>query len=311
MVFLLPTDQTQILAISKFLSQSNTRTSVVFVFDLYRIIKKDRETIERDLQRNLATRLKIIYTGYIYDIPYEGNLVHKIINNRIDGGTLNLENVHIHLTALTDLVSTLGNSLVEPLEPDITNRISHCISYPDVPLDSVVKLIHEYIPTAYGMVDFSFHKNVQCGERDMPVVVPNNFSSGLHEGLVRIITNLQSNVHSDIKVKSDPEDFVFNNERLIRRLFGSSASHLLLLESNHRQFVRKIAVRGGVEGNGFPKLNAEIQFLHFLEQQESLHGLRELYPKVLRSNVTDIYSLLDLEYIGNGKNVGSRLAEKT
>lgn len=299
-VFLFPRKHNQHILASSFLSHIKDQTNILFIFDA-----NDDPSI-------VNGKVKVIYSGSIYDIPHKDNIIQQLINNRIDGGSLNIWKTNLHLTFSEDIISLLAKLFSNSTIFQNLPKFSKCISYSDVSLETVVNLVQEYVPTAYGEVNFSDEKDGYLTKVDlsgMVSILQNRFTN-LERSLVSLVTKLQGNVHSDTKVRSDPEDFVFTNEHLIRRLFGSSASHLLLLESDltHKQFVRKIAVRGGIEGNGSPKLNAEIKFLRYLESKQALRKLKDLYPSVFHSDITDTHSLLDLEYIGNSKNVFTLLS---
>ena len=301
-VFLFLRKHNEHILASGFLPHIKDRTNVLFIFDA-----NDGPSI-------VNGKVKVIYSGSIYDIPHKDNIIQQLINNRIDGGTLNIRKTNLHLTFSEDLISSLAKLFSNSTTFQNLPKFSKCISYSDVSLETIINSIQDYVPTAYGEVHFSDEKEDCLTKIDLSDIVSllqNPFTT-LDRSLVSLVTKLQGNVHSDTKVRSDPEDFVFTDERLIQRLFGSSASHLLLLESDitHKQFVRKIAVRGGIEGNGSPKLNAEIQFLRYLESKQSFHKLKDFYPSVFHSDITDTYSLLDLEYIGNGKNVFTLLSSQ-
>lgn len=258
--------------------------------------------------------VKTIYIGDVYgifNVPDDENFVKLIIENRILGGILNVNDDLILLTFLDDLVDGLQKILtyqnINKLE------VPDCFISTSIEAKLLVEQIHAYIPTAYGQVLFSRKKSILSKSPDIPAFSKflGRPTAQLSGSLISIVTFHQSKEHADIKIHTDPEYFISKNETLVKRLFGSSASHLLLLESDeYQRFVRKVAVRGGVEGNGLPKLSGEIDFLGFLNSTNEFKTLNTLYPRVLDSIVTESYNKLDLEYIGDGKNVFTLLSEQ-
>ena len=276
--------------------------------------KRKNVVSDNDFLREAVPSLETLYLGKIFgvfNVQNDENFVRSIIENRISGGILNIDDGLVPLTYLEDLV--------DGLQKIITDKGINKLEMPDCFISSAIEArllvdqINAYIPTAYGKVNFSRNQSVLS----KPLCIPafNKFLGRsvipLSEGLISTITFLQSKEHADIIIHTDPEHFIYKNESLVKRLFGSSASHLLLLESNdHKRFVRKVAVRGGVEGNGLPKLNGEINFLNFLNSKNEFSTLSSLYPRVFDSAITESYSKLDLEYIGDGKNIFTLLSEQ-
>lgn len=285
------------------------------IYDQQFVDKKMNNVIsDDDFLRKTAPSLKTLCLGEIcgvFNVPNDENFVRSIIENRISGGMLNINDGLIPLTFFDDLVDGLQKLLVDQKVNKL--ELPNCFISSVIEARFLVDQIHAYIPTAYGKVHFSRNQSVLSKPPDMPTFSKflGRPTTQLSESLISIITFLQSKEHADIKLPTDPEHFISKNEKLVKRLFGSSASHLLLLESDeNNKFVRKVAIRGGVEGNGLPKLNGEINFLNFINSKGEFSTLRSLYPRVLDSTVTESYSKLDLEYIGDGKNVFTLLSEQ-
>ena len=159
----------------------------------------------------------------------------------------------------------------------------------------VVEYINQRTPTAYGKAKF-VGQGEACGlsleDKESRRVVLN------------LISEIQCTNNSNIKSASTLEDFVKEGERLVKVLYGGSAGQILLIEdSEGGLFVRKVAARFGVEGNGTPKLQAEIEFLLYIQDRPECEELLRLYPSILANSTTDRFITLDQEYVGEGKNV--------
>lgn len=159
----------------------------------------------------------------------------------------------------------------------------------------VVEYINQRTPTAYGKARF-----VGRGE-SCELSLDDKESRRV---VLDLISEIQCTNNSNIKSASTLQDFVKEGERLVRVLYGGSAGQILLLEdSKGGLFVRKVAARFGVEGNGTPKLQAEIEFLLNIQDRPECEQLLRLYPRILANSTTDRFITLDQEFVGEGKNV--------
>ncbi len=168
--------------------------------------------------------------------------------------------------------------------------------------EPIVRFINYRTPTAYGRVNF-----IDAGDTC-------NVSlddSSIKETVLHLLSEIQHDNNYSIRSRGELSDFIGTNEQLVRTLYGGSAGQILLLKKSDTDdlFVRKVAARFGVEGNGSPKLQAEIRFLLEINKREECKGLTELYPKVIDHSETDRFITLDQEYVGEGKNVFTMLAE--
>lgn len=168
--------------------------------------------------------------------------------------------------------------------------------------EPIVRFINYRTPTAYGRVNF-----IDVGDACEVSLDDGSFK----EAVLRLLSEIQHDNNYNIRSRGELSDFIGENEELVRTLYGGSAGQILLLKRSDTDdlFVRKVAARFGVEGNGSPKLQAEIRFLLEINQREECEGLTKLYPKVINHSETDKFITLDQEYVGEGKNVFTMLAE--
>jgi hypothetical protein len=168
--------------------------------------------------------------------------------------------------------------------------------------EPIVRFINYRTPTAYGRVNF-----IDAGDTCEASLE----DGSLRETVLRLLSEIQHDNNYNIRSRGELSDFIGSDEELIRTLYGGSAGQILLLRKNDTAtlFVRKVAARFGVEGNGSPKLQAEIRFLLEINKREECKGLTELYPKVIDHSETDRFITLDQEYVGEGKNVFTMLSE--
>lgn len=168
--------------------------------------------------------------------------------------------------------------------------------------EPVVRYINYRTPTAYGRVNFMDSGKICEASLD---------EDPFREAVLRLISEIQHDNNYNIQSRGELSDFVSAGEELVRILYGGSAGQILLLKKGEtgNLFVRKVAARFGVEGNGSPKLQAEIRFLVEINKRVECQGLTELYPKVIDHSETDRFITLDQEYVGEGKNVFTMLSE--
>lgn len=166
----------------------------------------------------------------------------------------------------------------------------------------IVEYINHRTPTAYGKVRF-IDEDDSC---DIAIDDPQ-----VKNAVLALISDIQCNNNYSITLQGELEDFIKNGERLVKILHGGSAGQILLLkdEASGEHFVRKVAARFGVEGNGTPKLEAEINFLLEISRVPTRGELRKLFPRVLDHSYTERFITLDQEYIGEGKNVLTLLSQ--
>lgn len=167
--------------------------------------------------------------------------------------------------------------------------------------EPIVRFINYRTPTAYGRVNF-----IDAGDACEVSLDDGSFK----EAVLRLLSEIQHDNNYNIRSRGELSDFIGENEELVRTLYGGSAGQILLLKNGDTNdlFVRKVAARFGVEGNGSPKLQAEIRFLLEINKRE-YKELTELYPKIINHSETDRFITLDQEYVGEGKNVFTMLSE--
>jgi hypothetical protein len=168
--------------------------------------------------------------------------------------------------------------------------------------EPIVRYINHRTPTAYGSVQY-----VETGE-------VNGFSLEgelTRELILNLISDIQSNNNYNIQSRAELKDFIRENEELVKILYGGSAGQILLVKNvaTDDHFVRKVAARFGVEGNGSPKLEAEIRFLVEILKRPECSELTKLYPRVFDHSETEKFITLDQEYVGEGKNVFTLLSQ--
>jgi hypothetical protein len=168
----------------------------------------------------------------------------------------------------------------------------------------IVEYINHRTPTAYGTVIYRDQEYQECNL----ITVEDH----LKDTILLLISKMQSADNSNVISVCKIEDFIKTGEKLVKILHGGSASQILLLKNidSERFFVRKIASRMGVEGNGTPKLHAEVNFLLEIYKHDNYKKLRELYPHMINHTFTEKFTTLDLEYIGEGKNVLTQLSKQ-
>ena len=168
--------------------------------------------------------------------------------------------------------------------------------------EPIVCFINYRTPTAYGRVNF-----IDAGDISEMSLGDVSFK----ETVLRLLSEIQHDNNYNIHSRGELADFIGTNEELVRTLYGGSAGQILLLRKSDTDdlFVRKVAARFGVEGNGSPKLQAEIRFLLDINKREECKGLAKLYPRVINHSETDRFITLDQEYVGEGKNVFTMLSE--
>jgi hypothetical protein len=162
--------------------------------------------------------------------------------------------------------------------------------------EPIVKYINHRTPTAYGSVQF-----VNAGDV-CDISLEDSLS---RETILRLISDIQCTNNYNLHSRGELKDFIKANEELVKILYGGSAGQIFLLKdtSTGDHFVRKVAARFGVEGNGSPKLQAEIRFLLEIQKRPGCTGLIRLYPRVINHSETERFITLDQEYVGEGKNV--------
>lgn len=166
----------------------------------------------------------------------------------------------------------------------------------------VVHYINQRTPTAYGKVRFSGDGQVCSVAIEDPQI---------RDAVLALISDIQCNNNSNITFQGQLEEFIKEGEKLEKILYGGSAGQILLMKNlaNDGYFVRKVAARFGVEGNGTPKLEAEINFLLEINQSQDCEKLRELFPRVIDHSSNERFIVLDQEYVGEGKNVFTMLSQ--
>ncbi len=160
----------------------------------------------------------------------------------------------------------------------------------------IVEYVNRRTPTAYGEVKF-------ISEGDVCNITLDDPRS--RDALLTIISDVQRNNNYNVALQCQLEDFIRDGESLVRVLYGGSAGQILLLkrDASGELFVRKVAARFGVEGNGTPKLEAEINFLLEINRELACDKLKDLFPRVFGYSQGDKFITLDQEYVGKGRNV--------
>jgi hypothetical protein len=168
--------------------------------------------------------------------------------------------------------------------------------------EPIVQYVNHRTPTAYGSV-----RLVETGE----VCTISLEDGSSKEAILKLISDIQGNNNYNIQSRAELEDFVRDNEELVKVLYGGSAGQILLIKNSTtgEHFVRKVAARFGVEGNGSPKLEAEIRFLIEIQNRQVCSELVKLYPRVIDHAETERFITLDQEYVGEGKNVFTLLSQ--
>jgi hypothetical protein len=168
--------------------------------------------------------------------------------------------------------------------------------------EPIVRYINYRTPTAYGQVNF-----IDTGD----VCEVSLDDGSFKETILYLLSEIQHDNNYSIRSQGELSDFIGMNEELVKTLYGGSAGQIFLLRRSDTGdlFVRKVAARFGVEGNGTPKLQAEIKFLLEINKRDECQALTGLYPRVIGHSETDKFIILDQEYIGEGKNVFTMLAE--
>lgn len=168
----------------------------------------------------------------------------------------------------------------------------------------VVHYINHRTPTAYGAVAFE-EKGTPCAIDIQDILIKKT--------ILNLIGEIQGDNNSSVKTTRILDDFIKDGETHLKTLQGGSAGKILLIrrDSTDELFIRKVAARIGVEGNGTPKLHAEIGFLRKLMESDQHAKLLSLYPRILDHSMEGEFITLDQEYIGDGKNVFTLLSENT
>lgn len=176
----------------------------------------------------------------------------------------------------------------------------------EIELSSSYRQLVEYVnhrtPTAYGKVRFVESDDSCDIELDNPQT---------RDAVLALISDIQCTNNYNITLQGKLEDFIKDGESLVKILYGGSAGQILLIkdDASDEYFVRKVAARFGVEGNGTPKLEAEIRFLLEINRSPECKVLKGLFPHVIDHSYTERFITLDQEYVGEGKNVLTLLSQ--
>lgn len=280
-----------------------TRLSVLptpIVEHLYAVSKYLGERLMNDFAKeSVCGRLTNIF-GPGYSLK---RTIPKIIYNRLKGDRIDLKNNSRNYIYVADIGRIISHFIHNP---PTTRIICNFDTQKYVTLKDLVKRINFYTPTGYGQVIVQ--------EEDRKVFTPLLDKSAVpyigtiykkpfisfEEALRKTIYHVQEKIVRTMENNRDVSFFIHSNEELVKSMFGSSSAQVLLLKKKDSGtlFIRKIAMRRGVEGNGYPKLRSEHDFL--IRIRRDYPKLYELYPKVLYSRNFDTSFSLDYEYIEGG-----------
>jgi nucleoside-diphosphate-sugar epimerase len=271
--------------------------------DLYSVSKYLGELLIQDFKcKFIICRLTNIF-GPGYSLK---RTIPKIIFNRLSGGIIHINNNlrnYIYEYDINHIIKYLIDS------ETIKNLIFNFDTQKYITTFNLVKKINFYCPTFYGISSIKIKKNITKGPKllnkdKFPYL--NNFYklklSSFEESLRNTIYHIENRIVREMENNNDINFFVHKNERIIKSMLGSSAAQVLLIENKKTgyKFIRKVALREGVEGNGYPKLRSEHDYLTKIRKEYP--KLYDLYPKILGSrNYGNSFSL-DYEYIEGGIN---------
>lgn len=241
--------------------------------------------------------------------------IPKIIYNRLKGDVIHIPNKNRNYIYVQDINHMIRHFVDND---DIRNVTFNLDSQKYITTRELVKKINFYTPTFYGIASII---NESTDDKRLPgLLKKSDFPylkdiykkplSSFEEGIRNTIYYVGDSIVRQMENSHSIDFFVGKNEKIVRTMFGSSSAQVLLIENikSTNKVIRKIALRKGVEGNGYPKLRSEHDYL--LKIRNTHPDLYKLYPQVQGSrNMGNAYSL-DYQYIKGGMNVYKALITK-
>jgi len=239
-----------------------------------------------------------------------------LILNRLHGTTFKESNVLRDYLYVDDLNDALANLLTTANIGSY--RVVDFTTGNLISTDKLQRLIMRMTPAVYGE---AMIESMRAKGAFTPLISPpvggKSFARllghpvlPLIQGLARTIKFIQSQTAFNMTSVAAPETLIFKDEHIVGSLPNHSSGNLLIVKNDRtgKVFVRKMAVREGVEGNGLPKLKAEIRFLSEVLGNSKYSALATVYLKML--NVVDNEELAhyDMPIIGDGRNLATVLS---
>lgn len=267
---------------------------------LYAVSKYLGERLMNDFaEHTISGRLTNIF-GPGYSLK---RTIPKIVYNRLKGDIIELKNNSRNYIYVADIGRIVTHFIYNPPP---TKIVCNFDTQKYVTLKDLIKRINFYTPTGYGQVIVQEEKRGDFSPLLDKSTVP--FISAFYrkpfisfeEALRKTIYHVQERIVRTMENNREVDFFVHSNEELVKSMFGSSSAQVLLLKKKGSEniFIRKIAMRRGVEGNGYPKLRSEHDYL--IRIRKNFPKLYELYPAVLNSRNYETAFSLDYEYIEGG-----------
>jgi nucleoside-diphosphate-sugar epimerase len=257
--------------------------------------------VQEYAKRSVVGRLTNIF-GPGYSLK---RTIPKIIYNRLKGDQIEVKSTVRNYIYVADVGRIVAHFIENPPSKPILCNFD---TKKYISIKELIKRIHFYTPTGYGTVvvhDAETNSYTPLLQKDsVPFIdayYPKPFVP-FEEALRKTIYHVQEKIVRTMENNKEVDFFVHHNEELVQSMFGSSSAQVLLLKNKetNKVFIRKIAMRRGVEGNGYPKLRSEHDFL--IRVRRDHPKLSALYPAVIHSrNYGDAFAL-DYEYIEGGIN---------
>lgn len=282
--------------------------------DFYALTKYIGELFVLRLEGGIVARLSNVYgPGYTND-----RKIARIIKAKLQGKKIYEKNDYRSYIFKDDLHKAMDKCIFD------CNYMGKIINFTSkkIAVSTIVEEVDKIAPMLYGKVileeDFVPNKEIIYEKN---IVKEANIKSieelldeplqDLKRSLQETIIYYQSTEKYNMNLKSEFKKYVFENEEFIDFIHGGGSSgHLLLLKDKNSKsyFVRKIALRDGIEGNGIPKMKNEILFMKYLKENNT--KLLSIYPKIFKTNISEEVVYYDMEYLNNGKNLIDTLMEK-